>query len=131
LVGGYDMKNIQRKIGTVNFGNYFERIVWLKKSTWRGQYTIEFSVDKLPDKFSESIHTPKIKINSKEFSFNNYMMGGGFRYRRYCNIGLEVKNIEEIIEITDYLRTNPKIGFMDFRIGNIDHVVNEIRIEAL
>ncbi len=128
------MKEIRRKLGTINIGNYFDKILWLHiipYTTDSIKYKIYCCVPELPDNFDIS-KVPKISNGKDGCEIQAWYISGGSRYKSYHKVYLNMYSIEELQVIVGELIKNPVLDIFTFNITiDVENIINELKISVL
>jgi hypothetical protein len=129
------MKEMNRHLGKVTLGKYFDKVLWVKISpqyNFGPDIKINCTVPHLPDKWKEERDLPVFKIGNIERRFNSYYINGGRRWQSYHKLFLTLESMEELKEVVEEMIKNPNKGFFRFKIEkDIEHIINEYKISLL
>lgn len=128
------MKEIRRKLGTVNIGNYFDRILWvhiLPYTIDSIQYKIYCYVPELPDGFNID-KVPKISIGYFAKEIQSWFIRGGRSYKSYHKIYINAFSIDELRLIVEELKKKPILDIFTFNITiDVENIINELKVGVL
>jgi len=128
------MKEIRRKLGTVNIGNYFDKILWVDIIPLTNdliRYKIYCCVSELPDGFDIS-QVPKVSNGFIEKRFHSWFVNGGRNYKTYHKIYMDMDSMEELRVIVGELIKNPILDIFTFNITiDVEKILNELKISVL
>jgi hypothetical protein len=131
------MKEINRHLGTVSLGKYFNKVLWVNISErYSGSPDIRISctVPNLPDKWNDGNDLPQFKFGNPliERRFDSYYVNGGIRWKSYYKLFINLDSIEELKAVVEEMKLNPNKGFFRFKIKkDIEHIINEYKISLL